>query len=210
MEIVVVTNLKGGTSKTTSAAFLAHAFHEKGRRVLLVDADPQGSAMRWQEDAEWPIAVIRMDSRKLHQKLSGVVGDNYDVIVIDTPPSDLGIVASAMRIATHIVVPMAPTPAEYDRLGDVRALVEETSALRADGVPDPVVAVLLTRTVPGAASTGVYRDLVREDGLTVLRPEVRRLERYSQALGMPVMRAAQSAYGDAVTELETMAGTVAR
>ncbi len=41
--VLAVINLKGGTSKTTSAVFLAHVLREQGQRVLLVDADPAGT-----------------------------------------------------------------------------------------------------------------------------------------------------------------------
>ena len=46
-----VVNLKGGTAKSTSAMFLAAALSKRGR-TLLVDCDPQGSALTWAEDAE--------------------------------------------------------------------------------------------------------------------------------------------------------------
>lgn len=199
---VVVTNLKGGTSKTTSAAFIAHALTERGRSVLVVDADPQGSALRWSEDADWTIPVIRLDSPKLHRTLPGVAGDRYDAIVIDTPPNDEGIVGAALRVATHVVIPMAPTPAEYERLPNVGELIESVAPFRND---DPVTAVLLTRAIANAASTRAYRELVRDDGFHVLRTEVRRLERFSQSMGAPVDRANASAYGDAVDELLTLA-----
>jgi chromosome partitioning protein len=39
--VLAVANQKGGVAKTTTAAALATAFHERGRRVLLVDLDPQ-------------------------------------------------------------------------------------------------------------------------------------------------------------------------
>lgn len=55
--ILTVANLKGGTSKTTTAAYLAHALAELGQRVLVVDADPQGSISRWAEMGEWTIPV---------------------------------------------------------------------------------------------------------------------------------------------------------
>ena len=42
---VALANLKPGTGKTTSAVWLAHIFAQAGNNVLLVDADPSGSAL---------------------------------------------------------------------------------------------------------------------------------------------------------------------
>lgn len=202
MITIAVANLKGGSTKTTSAAFVAHVLHEQGRRVLMVDADPQGSALRWHEFASWPFPVIRLDSGRLHRDLDGIVGDRYEALVIDTPPllDHRGIVLSALRTATHVLIPCAPTPIEYERLAPMREALAEAGELRRDGA-EPVSAVLLTRTVAGAASTGVYRELIAEDGTPVLAGSVGRLERFSQAYGEPILKASATAYGDALNEL---------
>ncbi len=47
-------NLKGGSGKTTTAVFLAHEWATRGRSVLLVDVDPQATALRWSEQAGCP------------------------------------------------------------------------------------------------------------------------------------------------------------
>lgn len=200
---IVVANLKGGSTKTTTAAFVMHALAEAGLSVLGVDADGENeSLLGWSEAGEWSLPVIGMPVSDLHRKLPGVVGDRYDAVVIDTPPMKerRGVVASAIRLATHVLVPMAPTGMEYARLPTIRELVDDAAALTTTGEP-PQLAVVLTRTVPNAASTDVYRQMITDDGVRVLGPTVGRLERYAQAFGLPIANAAATAYGDIAAEL---------
>ncbi len=203
-EIIAVVNLKGGTGKTTSSVFLAHALHEQGRRVLLVDADPQGSALSWNEDAPepFPFGVVGLPTKELHRQLQDYIGQDVNAVVIDTPPLEQksGIVLSALRVATLVVVPMAPTPIEYKRLGAVAETIRDAADFRADGQAVPM-AVLLTRTVPNASSTEVWREQIAADGLWCLRAEVRRLELFAQADGDNIKEAGATAYGEALTEL---------
>lgn len=201
---IVVANLKGGSTKTTTAAFVLHALAEAGLPALGVDADGENeSLLAWSEAGEWSIPVIGMPVADLHRKLPGVVGDRYDAVVIDTPPMKerRGVVASAIRIATHVLVPMAPTGMEYARIPAIRELVEEAGAL---AVTPPQLAVVLTRTVSNAASTDVYRQMLTDDGVRVLQPTVGRLERYAQAFGLPITNAASTAYGDIAEELTSI------
>jgi chromosome partitioning protein len=204
--ILAVVNLKGGTTKTTTAVHLAHALHERGRSVVLVDSDPQASAMRWCELAEepFPFPVMQLATKTLYKQLPDFVRGRFEAVVIDTPPLEeqAGIVHSALRVATLALCPMAPTPIEYDRLDKVRSATDDVASLRADGEAVPL-AVLLTRTVPNAASTGTWREQIEADGIWCLKAQVGRLERFSQAYGDNLSRvSATTAYGDALTELE--------
>lgn len=202
--ILTVSNLKGGSSKTTTAAYVAHALAERGHRVLVVDADPQASISRWAELAGWSIPVRGMATGRLHDPVVGVAVEaaGHDVVVIDTPPTEKhrGIVESAIRAATHVLVPLAPTAAEFERMAAVRELIEDVSHLGRHGAA-PVAAALLTRTIAGASSIGVYREALVHDGWLVIRPTVARLERFAQSFGAPVLGAAATAYGDALVEL---------
>src|SRR5215510_7529476 len=53
---LALANLKPGTGKTTSAVWLAHIFAQAGNSVLLVDADPSGSALEWSDLGHVPAA----------------------------------------------------------------------------------------------------------------------------------------------------------
>lgn len=199
---IVVANLKGGSTKTTTAAFMLHALAEAGLSALGVDADGENeSLLSWSEAGGWSVPVIGLPVTDLHRKLPGIAGDRYDTVVIDTPPMKerRGVVGSAIRLATHVVVPMAPTGMEYARLPAIRELVEDSAAL-VDDTP-PALCVVFTRTVSNAASTTAYRELVAGDGVRVLGPTVARLERFAQAYGSPIVDAAGTAYGEIVAEL---------
>lgn len=209
MITLAVVNLKGGTTKTTSAGFLLHAVAESGLTTLGVDADPQGSLSRWAEQADWLIPVVGMPVANLHRQLPGVVGDEisgqrYDAVVVDTPPLEdhRKIVMSVLRIATHVVVPIAPTPIEHERLDAVRSALTDAADLRRDEA-EPEFGVLLTRTVSNAASTKAYREIITGEGTRVFRSSVGRRERFAQAYGDQIRGALETAYGDALDELLT-------
>lgn len=181
---IAVINLKGGSAKTTTTAHLSAQLHGAGLGILTVDADPQGSCLRWAELAGWPWPTIGLPVRTLHAQLAGLIGGRYDVVVIDTPPlaTQSGIVASAMRAADLVIVPTAPTPLEIERLTAVREALDDVAPLRVDGRP-PAARVLLTRTVAAAASTAAWRASLVEDGWSVLATTVPRLEALAQSYG---------------------------
>jgi hypothetical protein len=140
----------------------------------------------------FPFDTVRLDSPTLDQLLPDYTRHRANVVVIDCPPREqhTAIVRAAMRAASLALYPIAPTPVEYARLAATRAVV--------GGLP---MAVLLTRTVPNAASTTAYRDAMTEAGLWVLKTQVGRREVYAQSFGDNIQAAAGGPYGDAAAEL---------
>lgn len=205
MLVIAVVNLKGGSTKTTTAAYLLHALSESGLSTLGVDSDPENeSLLRWGELGDWSVPVVGLPVRDLHKRLNAVTR-GIDAVVIDTPPmeSAKGIVTSALRAASHVVIPMSPTPMDFDRLGSVLEVVADVEALRENPC---ITAVLLTRVVTNAASGEVYASAAAE--LTpVLPARVARKEQFAQGFGQPIVDALNTAYGDALGQLLNMKAT---
>lgn len=66
--IIVVTNQKGGVAKTTTTANLGIGLAREGKRILLVDADPQGSltvSLGHPQPDQLPITLSQIMSKLL-------------------------------------------------------------------------------------------------------------------------------------------------
>ena len=119
---IVIANQKGGCGKTTTCMNLAGGLAAAGVRVLVVDADPQGSATEWRnrsEESRLDFDVIAMPTPTIHKELPKVVGkSSYEVALIDCPPGTetkgFGTVTrSALLAADFVIIPTRPTPIDF-------------------------------------------------------------------------------------------------
>ena len=117
MPIISLITQKGGCGKTTLTTCLAVIAGSAKRKVIILDADPQGTASQWWEsrdENETPY-LVEVSGDKLPEAVNTAKGKGFDVIIIDAPARAEPVNAAAARLADFCLIPCQPT------LPDMRA-----------------------------------------------------------------------------------------
>ena len=108
MRSIMVLNSKGGSGKSTVATNIASYYATQGKKVILVDMDPQASSLDW--------LAARPSGRSTITGVDGTAGKfrvprSADFVVYDTPAAVHGAELSALlRRAQSIIIPVLPSP----------------------------------------------------------------------------------------------------
>jgi chromosome partitioning protein len=153
--IISFLNQKGGVGKTTLAVHLAMALALRGSRVLLVDADPQGSALDWSasRQAEPRFPVIGLPTKNLHREVQAHI-PNYDDIIIDGPPRVNELARAAMMAADVVLVPVQPSPYDVWAAKEITDLLREAAVFK----PNQKSAFVINRKI---VNTAIGRDVAQ-------------------------------------------------
>lgn len=131
--ILVFGGIKGGGGKTTLSTNTCVIRALEGKKVLLVDADDQGSASTWSEHRE----SLGIETSWTTISLSGPavrtqvlkMQNNYDDIIIDVGGRDTNSQRAALTIADALIVPFQPKSFDVWTLGKLSELLEEALSI---------------------------------------------------------------------------------
>ncbi len=179
--VYVCAGQKGGTGKSTVAIAVAAELVARGRKVLVVDADPQGSARTWADvaaEAGHPSpAVVAMGANMHLPGQLDAVAEPFDVVIVDTPPRHGDIMRAALMVADLAVLPCGPSALDAWALAESLEVLEEARTLR----PELKACVLLTRKVARTAIGASAREVLADSGLPVLATELHYRVAYQEA-----------------------------
>ncbi|MEM6253347.1 MAG: ParA family protein [Cyanobacteria bacterium P01_D01_bin.156] len=172
--IITVASFKGGVGKTTTAIHLAAFFQGKGK-TLLIDADPNRSALGWADRGALPFVVV-------DQWQAETQSDAYEHIIIDTQArpttEDLAALANSCDL---LVLPTMPDILSLDALV---LTIEYLKSIQTDQYR-----ILITSIPPKPSRAGdEVKKLLKEADIPTFDVGIRRLAAFQKAAmqGVPV------------------------
>lgn len=206
-------NQKGGVGKTTLAVNVAAEKARRGRRVLLLDADPQGSALDWQAQRgrqEHPplVSVVGFPRDTIHREIDQV-GEGYDDIIIDAPGRVEAVARAVIMASDVVVIPVQPSPYDVWASADVLALLEQSQVYK----PELESVWVINRKIVGTSIGRDIRAQLSDYGPQLLGATVAQRVIYSEAAarGLAVYESDPGGVADdeireVTTELEKING----
>lgn len=164
--IISVASYKGGVGKTTTAVHLA-AFLNRKAATLLVDADPNRSAMTWAALGKLPFKTVTDVQMAKHIR-------NYEHVVIDTQArpqkEDLKELAESCDL---LILPTTPRGLDLDAL---LRTAETLKSLKAN------FKVLLTMLPPSPNKDGIEaREMLEQEDIPIFRAGIKKLTAFERA-----------------------------
>jgi chromosome partitioning protein len=177
MRVVAVLNQKGGSGKTTIATNLARAFALDGRRVAIIDADPQRTASEWASRHEDTPDVYEADAAAIRSVLPELGG--YDVALIDGAPSLEDRALAAVEVADLVLIPVRPSGADLWSSEDV----VDMARARRDATGAPSVAFVVSQQVARSTLARTADDALSAFDVDVMDARTSHRVAYAEALG---------------------------
>lgn len=187
--VISFLNQKGGVGKTTVSFNVVCELASRGKKVLFVDSDLQGSASLLNEARESDLGfpIVSIANPSINKAVRQIKAD-YEYIVIDGIPSISKITQSTILASDVVVIPMQPSGVD---VWATESLIEMVDAARVLN-PDVVVGIVLNRFDGNRVLAKGILDMVEQTDWQV----------FDTAIGNRAVFQKSVTYGKSVAELE--------
>lgn len=162
MKVVAILNQKGGVGKTTLSINLARAIQLSGCKVVLIDADPQGSTRDWNSaNGGRLLPVLGLDRKTIEADIKNIQG--YEYAIIDGAPQLREMAVATIKAADIVLIPVQPSPLDIWATSDLIELIKERQTIS----NKPKAAFIVSRQIQNTQVGKDVRDVLSQSGLKV-------------------------------------------
>jgi len=184
--IISFVNQKGGVGKTTTAINLASSLVRKKLKLVLIDADPQGSAATWHGIEDNQAFEILAHPEELRRTDIETLKSAYDYVIIDAPPAVDDKVETILKASDLAILPVTPSSLDLWSCKEVLDTVNSESEAPLTGN----VRLLINRKIPGTRVGREVRQALDQFDTPVFETELCQRVAYIDAMkyGVSVMQ----------------------
>jgi chromosome partitioning protein len=171
-------NQKGGVGKTTLSIHTAAELTRLGSRVLLIDADPQGSALAWASTRQNPtFTVVGMPKPTIHKEIE-LLRRGYDYVIIDGPPRGDELARSILQASDMVIIPLLPSPLDVYATGITVDLIRQAQIHR----PNLRCCLAINRKIAMTAIGRKVKQPIRELDVAVIEQDIGQRVAFAESL----------------------------
>ena len=179
MIVIGLVQQKGGVGKTTIATNLADTLSRRSYSVLLVDADPQGTARDWAAKSEdVGLTTVGVDRPVVHEELPSIEG--FDVAIVDAVGKLEKMTISVIKASDLVLVPIQPSAADLWAVGQVIDHIETRQDITGG---TPKARFVISRAIGSSKMGEQVQDILDEAPFGRLESSVNQRVAYARALG---------------------------
>lgn len=202
MPTIAFLSQKGGAGKTTLATCVARQLQLDGQDVILIDADPQGSARDWRAATEREtVLVVGLDRPTLDKDIKALSDGGKKWVIIDGAPRNEAMTVSAIKAADLVLIPVQPSPYDVWASEDLVSIIKARQEVT-DGKPK--AAFVISRVIRRTELSRDVHTALEEMGLPVLKASTTQRQIYPKAAAEGLTPSDMEPEGDAAKEIKAL------